>query len=80
MEDNFDYKKYLTKGYLTENIVDEDEFRFFKITLGDSWSDDEIEQFLKSDEYKKAELELNLDYSDAEEWDGEIINYFHNKK
>ena len=79
MEDNFDYKKYLTKGYLTENIVDEDEFRFFKITLGDSWSDDKIEQFLKSDEYKKAELELNLDYSDAEEWNGELINYFHGK-
>ena len=68
-----------SEGKLQE-MVDEDEFRFFKITLGDSWSDDEIEQFLKSDEYKKAELELNLDYSDAEEWDGEIINYFHNKK
>ena len=68
-----------SEGKLQE-MVDEDEFRFFKITLGDSWSDDEIEQFLKSDEYKKAELELNLDYSEAEEWDGEIINYFHNKK
>ena len=68
-----------SEGKLQE-MVDEDEFRFFKITLGDSWSDDEIEQFLKSDEYKKAELELNLDYSDAEEWNGELINYFHNKK
>ena len=78
--DNFNLKKYLAEGkiHLSE-MVDEDEFRFFKLTLGDKYSDSELEEFLRSKEYKKAELELNLDNSDVPDWDGEIINYFHDK-
>ena len=79
--DNFDLRKYLAEGkiHLSE-MVDEDEFRFFKLTLGDKYSDSELEEFLRSKEYKKAELELNLDNSDVPDWNGEIINYFHDKK
>ena len=85
LDKEIDYRKDekgkpIAEGKLKENIVDEDEFRFFKLTLGDKYSDSELEEFLKSDGYKTSQLELNLDYSDAEEWDGEIINYFHNKK
>ena len=78
--DNFNLKKYLAEGkiHLSE-MVDEDEFRFFKLTLGDKYSDSELEEFLRSKEYKKAELELNLDNSDVPDWNGEIINYFHDK-
>ena len=67
-----------SEGKLQE-MVDEDEFRFFKLTLGDKYSDSELEEFLRSEDYKKAELELNLDNSDVPDWNGEIINYFHDK-
>jgi hypothetical protein len=70
---------YLEEGAIKENMIDEDDFRFFKLTLGDKYSDSELEEFLKSDAYTKAELELNLANSDVPEWDGEIINYFHDK-
>ena len=78
--DNFDLRKYLAEGRLFKEMVDEDEFRFFKLTLGDKYSDSELEEFLRSKAYKKAELELNLDNSDVPDWNGEIINYFHDKK
>ena len=73
-----DWRINESKIHLQE-MVDEDEFRFFKLTLGDKYSDSELEEFLRSEDYKKAELELNLDNSDVPDWNGEIINYFHDK-
>ena len=78
-EDDDDDDEDVYENTIKKKMIDEDDFRFFKLTLGDKYSDSELEEFLKSDAYAKAELELNLDNSDVPEWDGEIINYFHDK-
>jgi len=69
----------VNENTIKENMIDEDDFRFFKLTLGDKYSDSELEEFLKSDEYPQISNYLNLANSDVPDWDGEIINYFHDK-
>ena len=85
MKEIYRFRQYLTEGKLLkentikENMIDEDDFRFFKLTLGDKYSDSELEEFLSSDEYPQISNYLNLANSDVPDWDGEIINYFHDK-
>ena len=69
----------VNENTIKENMIDEDDFRFFKLTLGDKYSDSELEEFLSSDEYPQISNYLNLANSDVPDWDGEIINYFHDK-
>ena len=57
-------------------IVDEHEFDFFKEILDDRYKDEEIEEYLKSDDYQEALQTLNLDVSDTEEWIGEFFNFY----
>ena len=57
-------------------IVDEHEFDFFKEILDGRYKDEEIEEYLKSDDYQEALQTLNLDVSDTEEWIGEFANFY----
>ena len=57
-------------------IVDEHEFDFFKEILDGRYKDEEIEEYLKSDDYQQALQTLNLDASDTEDWIGEFTNFF----
>lgn len=57
-------------------IVDEHEFDFFKEILDGRYKDEDIEEYLKSDDYQQALETLNLDASDTEEWIGEFTNFF----
>lgn len=57
-------------------IVDEHEFDFFKEILDGRYKDEDIEEYLKSDDYQQALETLNLDASDTEEWIGEFANFF----
>ena len=57
-------------------IVDEHEFDFFKEILDGRYKDEDIEEYLKSDNYQQALETLNLDASDTEEWIGEFTNFF----
>ena len=85
MKELYRFKQFLTEGVIVnentikENMIDEDDFRFFKLTLGDKYSDSELEEFLSSDEYPQISNYLNLANSDVPDWDGEIINYFEDK-
>jgi len=66
------------KGKVDEGdpIVDEHEFDFFKEILDGRYKDEDIEEYLKSDDYQQALQTLNLDASDTEEWIGEFTNFF----
>ena len=85
MKELYRFRQFLTEGVIVnentikENMIDEDDFRFFKLTLGDKYSDSELEEFLSSDEYPQISNYLNLANSDVPDWDGEIINYFEDK-
>ena len=57
-------------------IVDEHEFDFFKEILDGRYKDEDIEEYLKSDDYQQALETLNLDASDTKEWIGEFTNFF----
>ena len=57
-------------------IVDEHEFDFFKEILDGRYKDEDIEEYLKSDDYQQALETLNLDASDTVEWIGEFTNFF----
>lgn len=57
-------------------IVDETEFNFFQTILDGRYKEEDIEEYLKSDDYQQALQTLNLNASDTEEWIGEFANYF----
>ena len=59
-----------------DSIVDETEFNFFQTILDGRYKEEDIEEYLKSDDYQQALETLNLDSSDTEEWIGEFANYF----
>lgn len=59
-----------------DSIVDEIEFNFFQTILDGRYKEEDIEEYLKSDDYQQALQTLNLDASDTEEWIGEFANYF----
>ena len=59
-----------------DSIVDEHEFNFFQTILDGRYKEEDIEEYLKSDDYQQALETLNLDASDTKEWIGEFANYF----
>ncbi len=68
------------KKFLGENVVDETEFNFFNTILGDKYSDDEIETYLKSDSFIDAsrddDMEMTVDNSSN--WENEFFEFFDN--
>ena len=70
------WKKFLNE----ENIVDETEFNFFNYILGDKYSDNEIETYLKSDSFVEAsrddDMEMTAD--NASNWENEFFEFFDN--
>ena len=68
------------KNFLSENVVDETEFNFFNTILGDKYSDDEIETYLKSDSFIDAsrddDMEMTVDNSSN--WENEFFEFFDN--
>ncbi len=68
------------KTFLSENIVDETEFNFLKTILGKKYSDSEIETYLKSDSFKKASMDDDMEMvaSNASNWENEFFEFFDN--
>ena len=68
------------KKFLGENVVDETEFNFFNTILGDKYSDDEIQTYLKSDSFIEAsrddDMEMTAD--NASNWENEFFEFFDN--
>jgi len=70
------------KNKIKENnlIVDESEFNFFQTLAGDKYTEEEIEKYLKSDEYQE-ELEYSkLEMSDSGNWLNDMFEYFSKRK
>ena len=59
-----------------DSIVDENEFFFFQTILDGRYSEEDIEEYLKSDAYQQALETLTLDASDAKDWIMEFADYF----
>ena len=68
------------KKFLGENIVDETEFNFLNYILGDKYSDDEIETYLKSDSFIEASRndDMEMVASNASNWENEFFEFFDN--
>jgi hypothetical protein len=68
------------KKFLGENIVDETEFNFLNHILGDKYSENEIETYLKSDSFVEAsrddDMEMTAD--NASNWENEFFEFFDN--
>ena len=59
-----------------DSIVDEHEFNFFQTILDGRYKEEDIEEYLKSDDYQQALETLNLDASDAPSWVQEFADFF----
>ena len=59
-----------------DSIVDEREFDFFTAILDGRYSEDQIESYLKSEDYKMALDEFQLEDSFASDWIQEFANYY----
>ena len=68
------------KSFLNENTVDETEFNFLKTILGKKYSDSEIEKYLKSDSFKRASMDDDMEMvaSNASNWENEFFEFFDN--
>ena len=68
------------KKFLGENIVDETEFNFFNYILGDKYSEDEIETYLKSDSFQEASRDDDMEMvaDNASNWENEFFEFFDN--
>ncbi|NNE31141.1 MAG: hypothetical protein HKN40_02105 [Winogradskyella sp.] len=68
------------KSFLSENTVDETEFNFFKTILGKKYSDSEIETYLKSDSFKRASMDGDMEMvaSNSSNWENEFFEFFDN--
>ena len=68
------------KKFLGENIVDETEFNFLNHILGDKYSENEIETYLKSDSFVEAsrddDMEMTAD--NTSNWENEFFEFFDN--
>ena len=80
--DMMEEKDYMTewKTFLSENTVDETEFNFLKTILGKKYSDSEIETYLKSDSFKRASMDDDMEMvaSNASNWENEFFEFFDN--
>lgn len=68
------------KKFLGENVVDETEFNFFTSILGDKYSDNEIEMYLKSDSFLETSRDVDMEMvaDNASNWENEFFEFFDN--
>ena len=68
------------KKFLGENIVDETEFNFLNHILGDKYSENEIETYLKSDSFVEASRDDDMEMAadNASNWENEFFEFFDN--
>lgn len=64
---------------MAESSVDETEFDFFKTILDGRYKEDQIEDYLKSDDYEAAQDEFKLDDTYTSDWVQEFANYFESR-
>ncbi len=68
-----------TRLSVAESSVDETEFDFFKTILDGRYKEDQIEDYLKSDDYEAAQDEFKLDDTYTSDWVQEFANYFESR-
>ena len=64
---------------LEESSVDEHEFDFFTAILDGRYKEEDIEDYLKSDDYQTAQDEFKLDDTYTSDWVQEFANYFDSR-
>ena len=64
---------------LDESSVDEHEFDFFTAILDGRYKEEDIEDYLKSDDYQAAQDEFKLDDTYTSDWVQEFANYFDSR-
>jgi len=64
---------------LEESSVDEREFDFFTSILDGRYKEEDIEDYLKSDDYQAAQDEFKLDDTYTSDWVQEFANYFDSR-
>ena len=64
---------------LEESSVDEHEFDFFTAILDGRYKEEDIEDYLKSDDYQAAQDEFKLDDTYTSDWVQEFANYFDSR-
>ena len=62
-----------------DSIVDEREFDFFTAILDGRYKEEDIEDYLKSDDYQAAQDEFKLDDTYTSDWVQEFANYFESR-
>ena len=62
-----------------DSIVDEREFDFFTAILDGRYKEEDIEDYLKSDDYQAAQDEFKLDDTYTSDWVQEFANYFDSR-
>ena len=74
--DSYDHDYPHQDESISESSVDENEFDFFTTILDGRYSEDQIESYLKSEDYKMALDEFQLEDSFASDWIQEFANYY----
>ena len=64
---------------VAESSVDEREFDFFTTILDGRYKEEDIEDYLKSDDYQAAQDEFKLDDTYTSDWVQEFANYFDSR-
>ena len=64
---------------VAESSVDEREFDFFTAILDGRYKEEDIEDYLKSDDYQAAQDEFKLDDTYTSDWVQEFANYFDSR-
>jgi hypothetical protein len=64
---------------VAESSVDEHEFDFFTAILDGRYKEEDIEDYLKSDDYQAAQDEFKLDDTYTSDWVQEFANYFDSR-
>jgi len=68
-----------SKLSMAESSVDENEFDFFTAILDGRYKEEDIEDYLKSDDYQAAQDEFKLDDTYTSDWVQEFANYFDSR-
>ena len=72
-------EKETEKMRMKESSVDETEFDFFTAILDGRYKEEDIEDYLKSDDYQAAQDEFKLDDTYTSDWVQEFANYFESR-
>ena len=72
-------EKETEKMRMKESSVDETEFDFFTAILDGRYKEEDIEDYLKSDDYQAAQDEFKLDDTYTSDWVQEFANYFDSR-